>query len=75
MWFVLHPRSPDPPPGRYKGEIDHEVNFVQVANSKAEGFMACLDKKVSIALLRIFVFLEWFAKARGKYLLWQICVR
>ena len=22
-----------------------------------------------------FVFLEWFAKARGEYLSWQICVR
>ena len=31
---------------RYQEEVDHEVNFVQIKNSKAEGFMACLDKKV-----------------------------
>ena len=30
---------------KYQAEVDHEVNFVQVTKSKADGFMACLDKK------------------------------
>jgi len=31
--------------------------------------------QVSTALLIIFYLLEWFAKALGKYVSWQICVR
>ena len=45
MWVVTHRSGCDPPPSRYQAEVDHEVNFVQVTKSKADGFMACLDKK------------------------------